>query len=358
MAGEKDSRGCDAANYDNDSGGSRTGPVTTAIIIVNWNSGELLGRCLRSVYAQVRVPNRLIVVDNASDDGSVERAAKHLRDAHLIRLPSNVGFARANNVAASVATDCEGLALLNPDAVPEPGWLDALVRAAERQPDVAAFASQMRQAANPTLLDGAGDSYHPCGLAWRNGHGVRWTEWSCAEVEVFAACAAAGFYRHDAFDEVGGFDERYFCYLEDVDLGFRLRLAGYRCLYVPSAVVYHWGSSTTGPRSNFAVYHTERNVVWTFVKNMPGRLLWRYLPHHVALNLAATVYYLARGQGRVALRAKRDALRELGWVLRARASIQRDRRVPPDAPHRAMSSLASHPRYHPAREFTHSARPG
>ena len=173
--------------------------------------------------------------------------------------------------------------------------------AAEREPAAAAFASQMLLASAPDSLDGAGDSYHVSGRAWRNGHRARRASWPPADVEVFAACAAAALYRRAAFDEVNGFDEHYFCYFEDVDLGFRLRLGGYRCLYVHAAVVRHVSSGLAGYRSDFAVYHGERNMVWTFFKDMPGPLLWLYLPQHVVLNLAALLYYPWRGQGRVVL---------------------------------------------------------
>jgi GT2 family glycosyltransferase len=161
------------------------------------------------------------------------------------------------------------LALLNPDAFPEPGWLEALVQAAEREPTVAAFASRLVLASSPEYLDGAGDSYHASGRAWRNGHRRPLAGWPASDVEVFAPCAAAALYRRAAFDEVGGFDEQYFCYFADVDLGFRLRLRGHRCLYVHGAVVRHIGSALSGYKSEFAVYHGERNAVWTFFKDMP-----------------------------------------------------------------------------------------
>ncbi len=259
-----------------------------------------------------------------------------LRTTELIKLPSNAGFAKANNIAARAARDYDALALLNPDAVADPGWLDALVRAAELEPTAASFASQMRLAESPELLDGAGDTYHVSGRAWRNGHRQRWTEWPRHNVEVFAPCAAAALYRRAAFEEVGGFDETYFCYFEDVDLGFRLRLNGYRSIYVPSAIVTHVGSATTGYRSDFAVYHGERNAVWTFFKDMPAPLLWMYLPQHLALNIAALMYYPRRGQGRLVLKAKVDALRQLPSIMRRRRDVQRQRRIAPWALRRAM----------------------
>ena len=301
--------------------------MTVAVLIVNWNGGDLLSRCLDSLQQQRRRPDHIVVVDNGSSDDSLQRAERLLRDVQIIRLSCNVGFARANNIAAQAARRFDALALLNPDAFAEPGWLDALVSAAEREPTVASFACQMLLASEPAHLDGAGDSYHVSGRAWRNGHRVSSSKWPAADAEVFAPCGAAALYRREAFDEVDGFDEGFFCYFEDVDLGFRLRLRGYRCLYVHSAVVRHVSSALSGYRSDFAVYHGERNAVWTFVKNMPGPLLWMYLPQHLALNVAALLYYPWRGQGRVVLKAKLDALRGLPSVLSRRRLVQRTRRL-------------------------------
>jgi GT2 family glycosyltransferase len=301
--------------------------VTVAVLIVNWNGGDLLSRCLDALRRQLRQPDHVIVVDNGSSDDSLVRAEPYLRDVELIRLSCNVGFARANNIAARAAGRFDALALLNPDAFAEPGWLDALVTAAERDPRTAAFASQIRMDAAPQLLDGAGDSYHTSGRAWRNGHRARCAEWPETDAEVFSPCAAAALYRREAFEEVHGFDEEYFCYFEDVDLGFRLRLRGYRCLYVHRAIVRHVSSALLGYRSDFAVYHGERNAVWTFFKNMPGPLLWLYLPQHLALNLAALLVYPWRGQGGVVIRAKLDAVRGLPSVLKRRRLVQRERRI-------------------------------
>ncbi len=310
--------------------------MRVAALIVNWNGGELLKDCLKSLTDQRRPPDHVIVVDNNSTDQSLELAAGPLRSAELIRLPSNVGFAKANNIAARAAHGFDAFALLNPDAVAEAGWLEALVRAADLEPTAASFASQMRLAESPEYLDGAGDSYHVSGRAWRNGHRQRWIEWPRDTVEVFAPCAAAALYRRAPFEEVGGFDETFFCYFEDVDLGFRLRLNGYRSVYVPAAIVSHVSSASSGYRSDFAVYHGERNAVWTFVKDMPGPLFWMYLPQHVALNVAALLYYPRRGQGRLVLRAKLDALRRLPSIVRLRRDVQRQRRVGSWALRRAM----------------------
>jgi GT2 family glycosyltransferase len=301
--------------------------VKVAVLVVNWNAGALLARCLESLARQSRPPDRIVVVDNASSDGSLDLAAPYLNGAEVIRLNENAGFAKANNIAARAAGGVDALALLNPDAFAEPGWLAALVDAAERHPEIAAFASQMRLDATPERLDGAGDSYHVSGRAWRNGHNAAAASWPAGEHEVFAPCAAAALYRRVAFDEIGGFDESYFCYFEDVDAGFRLRLHGHRSLYVPSAVVRHVSSALSGYRSEFAVYHGERNSVWTFVKNMPAPLFWLYLPQHLALNAASLFFYPLRGQGRAVWRAKWHALLGLRTVLGQRSAEQRGRRV-------------------------------
>jgi GT2 family glycosyltransferase len=301
--------------------------MTIAVLIVNWNGGDFLKQCLESLHAQRRRADHIVVVDNGSTDESLRLAASALRDVELIRLGTNVGFAQANNVAARAAGRFDGFALLNPDAFADPGWLEALEQGADRDRTAAAFASQMRLVSAPDRLDGAGDSYHVSGRAWRNGHRVQSNDWPAADAEVFAPCAAAALYRRQAFEEVGGFDESYFCYFEDVDLGFRLRLRGHRSVYVHSAIVHHVGSGATGYRSDFAVFHGERNAVWTYLKNMPAVLLWMYLPQHLLLNLAALLYYPRRGQGRVVFKAKWDAVRGIPRILKQRRLVQRSRQV-------------------------------
>ena len=242
----------------------------------------------------------------------------------MLAQEANLGFARGNNLACTAAAiDSEWIALLNPDAFVEPDWLEALLAAAQSYPAFDVFGSQLVNAADPALLDGTGDAYHVSGLVWRMGHGVPVATFPEQRREVFSPCAAAALYRRSALLQVGGFDEDFFCYLEDVDLGFRLRLAGYRCLYVPASVAHHVGSGTTGGQhSDFAVYHGHRNLVWTYVKDMPGVLFWILMPMHLAMNLAALILFALRGQGKQMLRAKFDAIRGIAKMWRKRHSIQ------------------------------------
>ncbi len=298
-----------------------------AVIIVNFNSGPLLGQCLRHLRAQTHHPKRVMVVDNASHDGSTDGLAREYPEVEWVRLERNLGFAAANNLAAQRADGVEWLALLNPDAFPEPDWLERLLAAALTHPDCASFGSRLLDAGDPSRLDGTGDVYHVSGLAWRRGHGQRVVAGATADEEIFAPCAAAALYRRSTFLEVGGFDQDYFCYFEDIDLGFRLRLLGHHCRYVPEAVVLHVGSAITGRRSSFSLYHGHRNLVWTYCKNMPGLLFWIYLPQHLLLNLGAMAWFALRGQGVTLLRAKWDALRGLPRCWRQRRVIQARRRI-------------------------------
>ncbi len=217
------------------------------------------------------------------------------------------------------------LALLNADAFPQPDWLDQLMAAAASHPG-AFFASRQIRADQPQLLDGEGDVYHVSGLAWRGDYNARVSPPGSIR-EVFSACGAAALIPRREFLAVEGFDEDYFAYQEDVDLGFRLRLLGLKCYLIPTAIVHHMGSAATGKLSDFVIYHGHRNLVWTFVKDMPTGLFWIYLPLHIAMNCFYVVSYSLRGRGPVIWSSKLDALRGLRDVLTKRGHVQPQRRV-------------------------------
>ena len=309
-----------------------------SVIIVCWNSANYLSRCLNSLSAQTNRNFEVIIVDNDSKDNSVlglEENYPNL-DLRIEHLESNLGFAVANNIGARLARG-KWLALLNSDAFPEPDWLEQLVRAADDNPKFTFFASRQIQANTPELLDGTGDVYHVSGLGWRQNYNHLTSKYGIQPGEIFSACAAAALYSRDDFLKVGGFDEDYFSYFEDIDLGFRLRLIGGRCFYVPKAVVYHIGSASTGVRSDFSVYYGYRNLEWTYFKDMPSVLFWFYLPLHIAVNFFFLIYFSFKGLGSAIWRAKMDALRELPAMLEKRRTIQRERRVSITDIHRVMS---------------------
>jgi GT2 family glycosyltransferase len=306
---------------------TRLKPGMVTIVIVNFNGGDMICQCLAALARQSFQDFVTVVVDNNSSDGSVVAIRERHPQVEILALDANAGFAGGVNYALRAHVQGPLVALLNPDAFPAPDWLESLVAAASRHPEFAAFGSRMFRDAAQLHLDGVGDAYHVSGLPWRQGHGCANGIWYDSEREIFAPCAAAALYRRSALEAVGLLDEEFFLYVEDVDLGFRLRLAGYRALYVPEACIQHVGSAFVGRNSDFQVYHGHRNLVWVFVKNMPGALFWLFLPLHVALNLVTLLWFSLRGKGKVIFRAKRDALLGIPHYWRKRKSVHAHRKA-------------------------------
>ena len=298
------------------------------MVVVNWNSYEILAQCLSSLAKQTLSFVRVVVVDNGSEPQLKHLTCARPENTEYVKLPSNNGFARANNIAFNMLQDCEWIALANPDTFLEPDWLENMVSGIDCFPDFSFFSSILIQANNCSFFDGLGDVYHTSGLAWKDAHGWGLNQLSVYEREIFSPCAAAAIYKREALQEVGGFDEDYFCYYEDVDLGFRLRLAGHRCMLLPSAVAHHVGFATTeGGNSNFVIYHGHRNLVWTYIKNMPGIFFWLYLPQHCLLNMYNIFHLILSGKGWVILRAKYNAIKGIPVMWRKRALIQANKNV-------------------------------
>ncbi len=296
-----------------------------AILIVNWNSWELLVGCLEALARQTYKNFQVFVADNASREPAPENLFSLFPEVIFVENKLNHGFAAGNNRLAALAAKFEWLLLLNPDAFPEPLWLEELIKASQKHPEYSSFSSRLMQ--SETICDGDGDCYHVSGLAWRYGHGKTVDNENTPE-EIFAPCAAAAMYRTKDFLSVGGFDEDFFCYFEDVDLGFRMRLVGHRCLLVRTARVLHLGSATSGGRhSDFTVYHGHRNLVWTYIKNMPGILFWIFLPYHLLANIACVALHVPKGRGGIVIKAKIDALKKLPATWRKRRTIQAARKV-------------------------------
>jgi GT2 family glycosyltransferase len=224
------------------------------------------------------------------------------------------------------------VALLNNDTEQHPGWLAALVRAADEHPEAGFFASKLVDYRDRRLLDGAGDAVRRSGLPYRLGHGEIDRGQFENEAFVFSACAAAALYRREMLDDIGLFDEDFFSNCEDGDLSFRAQLAGYRCLYVPDAVVYHVGSASTGgKRSALNTRLGTQNGINVLVKNLPATLAWRMLPSIVAGQLSrALTIGLSPGGARAYLEGLAGARLHLPSMLEKRREIQKHRRVPDD----------------------------
>ena len=296
------------------------------VVVINWNSGELLYKCLKNLSMQTVVPDRIIVFDNSSDDSSLDVCSEFI-SVEVQKSNENIGFAKANNLVLSQVRT-EFIALLNPDAFPEPTWLEELLLAAHTHADVPSFSSRQMKYNKEGVVDGLGDEYHFSGLAWRRSCRQTLRDSDLLSREVFSACAAAALYRTKILKVIGGFDEDFFCYLEDVDLGFRLRLAGYKAMYVPAAVVQHVGSATTGGKgSDISSYYGNRNILWVYMKNMPSLLFWLFLPIHLAMNFSVLTLFFIRGRGKLMWRAKLDALKGFPMTLKKRSEIQKNRKA-------------------------------
>ena len=307
-----------------------------AVVIINYNGASYIEACLTALSSQTVAADRILVVDNASTDQSGDLVEVKFPQVELIRLEENTGFAGGNNIAFKAVEDCTWVALLNPDTEASPTWIEQLKTAINDSPGINIFSCRLEDLHTPGLLDGTGDQYHVSGLGWRRDHGYSVDIKRNKEEVVFAPCAAAALYRLSAVRAAGAFDEDYFCYNEDTDLVFRMRLGGERCIHLDHCVVRHAGSGISGLSSAFSIYHGHRNLVWTFFKNMPTPLLWLYLPQHLLLNLVSIAYFSFKGQSRVILKAKWHAVRGLPRIFRLRKQIQKNRRVSCNAISSAM----------------------
>lgn len=309
-------------------------PVAVTVAVVAYGSAATLARCLEHLAAQSFRDFELVLVDNASPQREAQGVA--FPGARLIENPQNLGFAAACNQAARAGRG-RWLVLLNPDAYAAPDWLEALVAATARHPGIRSFTSRQVLDEDPAILDGLGDVMSAPGIPYRGGY-LTPDPGDTPEGEVFSPCGAAMMIDRELFLSMGGFDESFFCYCEDVDLGYRLQLAGEPTVLVPGAVVRHVGSASSGgPKSEFAVFHGNRNRFWVVLKDTPALLLPLVLPLH----LASVAYVSLRGPNRpylpVVLRAYRSAFAGLGGVLKSRARVQKARRASALSIARAMT---------------------
>lgn len=295
------------------------------VIIVAYNSRSHFSR-LKTALERQTLPFKLMVLDNASRCEDRADINDFPAGAELFQSEKNLGFAGGNNFVAEKVTT-PFIALLNPDAFPEPDWLAALLDAAERHPNAGAIGSLQISAADPNRLDGFGDCYAPMGAYWRGGYGAPVESALLREGEVFSACAAAALYRTDAWREVGGFDSDYFCYCEDVDLCFRLRLLGWRVIQTHNAIVYHVGGGSSRTPSRFSDYYAMRNGIWTFHKNVPALLYWFMTPIHVLLLMRYLLGSVRNGRWAGVSSGIYDGLITLPRIWRSRMTIQRARKI-------------------------------
>ncbi|HOG97343.1 MAG TPA: glycosyltransferase family 2 protein [Methanothrix soehngenii] len=290
-----------------------------SVIVLNYNGKGFLNSCLSSLASQTYSDFEVIVVDNGSRDGSPEYIEENYPWVRLAKNDENLGFAGGTNVGIRAAKG-KFIITLNNDSMADRRFIEELIKPMA-DPEVGVCAAKMLFPDG--RINSAGICISRSGAAWDRGmFEPDRGQYEFVE-EVFGACAGAALYRREMLDEIGLFDEDFFLYLEDVDLAFRARLAGWKCLYVPGARVIHHHGGTAGVGSDLAVYYGNRNIVWYPIKDFPFRLLITSLPFIVARNLAVIPYYALRGQGGVILKSKLDALKGVVKMMEKRKDVVR-----------------------------------
>jgi GT2 family glycosyltransferase len=296
-----------------------------SVVIPNWNGAAYLPACLESLRGQTYASFEVIAADNASTDGSQELLRDDYPEVRLVQLPENRGFTGAANAGIEAARG-EVVALLNNDTEVEPGWLAAIVDAFDRHPEAGMVASKMLLHDARDTFHTAGDTYSLGGLPGNRGVWEKDEGQYDAEEYVFSACGGSAVYRRAMLEEIGLLDQDFFFSCEDVDLGWRAQLAGWRCVYVPGAVVYHHLAATGGDVT--ASYYNGRNYLWLIAKNYPGPLLRRHWPRIVRTQARIAWEALKAWRGRAArarLRGMLAGLLTLPRALRKRKRVQRMR---------------------------------
>ncbi len=322
------------------------------VVVPNWNGIDMIEECLRSLEAQT-IEHAVIVVDNGSTDGSNSLIHHKFPHVELLEFSDNAGFAGGVNrgIRPALERGVDYIALLNNDAVADSRWLESLVGALESEPKAGAVAAKI-QTQDGKRLDSTGDFYSIWGLPFPRGRGeVDGGQYdSAGSREVFAVSGGASLYRAEMLRQIGLFDELFFAYYEDVDLGFRAQLAGWKMIYEPKAVVRHYigGTSsrideyqegedeTTKPRpqdpdqnrpSPFARYHSVKNFTYIYTKNMPGWLYWKYLPRFLTSWGLMMASDTRRGLIVTNLKANGTALAHVAAMFLKRRAIQKGRKM-------------------------------
>jgi len=317
-------------------------------VVVTWNRCDLLRSCLESLALQNwEPPFEVIVVDNGSDDGSPEMVAREFSETaafrlKLIRNRENRGFCAANNQGFE-ASNTELIALLNNDAEAAPDWLSALAGAFEGRPDVGMAASKILVYEDPQRIDKVGHLIYPDGQNRGRGSGELDAGQYDRIEEVLWPDGCAAMYRRAMLEGIGGFDEDFFAYADDAELGLRARIAGWKCIYIPRAVARHHRGATLGLRSGRRLELIERNRVLLAAKLFPWSLLWLNVAYYLA-RLGAGLWAAMRHKGEVSrypgvrgkmsaalamLKGDFSALMLLPRMLRKRRSVNRIRKLSP-----------------------------
>ncbi len=304
-----------------------TPPMDTrvAVLVPNYNGIDLLPALIESVLAQSYPDWHLIVVDDASTDGSLALLAERWPTVRVLAQPANRGFAASVNSGLRTVS-AEYVAILNSDVELEPDWLQRLVETLDRYPDAGSATGKTLLYGNRAVIDGAGNQMRWSGAATRRGHGSADCGQYDSPTEVISACAGFALYRRAAFDTVGGFDEDLVAYYEDVDWGLRAQLAGWRCRYEPRAVAYHIGGATHGSASRYLRLQ-RRNQLLVVVKCFPLAALLVRWPQILLGQIVLLARGTAGGCASIQVLAILDAARAAPGFVRKRALVAQTRTV-------------------------------
>jgi len=293
-----------------------------SVILVNWNGRQFLPDCLSALRQQTFRGFETIFVDNASTDDSLEYVRANFPEVKIVALENNRGFS-GGNIAGYAHASGETIVLLNNDTEAHPEWLEAIYRASHAFPAAGSFACKMMYFNDRTRIENCGFQIDSAGIAAELGRdeldGSEWT----ASREVFGACGGAVAYRRRMLEQVGFLDPDFFMIYEDVDLSFRAQLSGFRCVYVPKAIVYHHYRSTIKKRPALQVFYSQRNIDFVYWKNLPLAFILRSAPRRLLYELGSALYFFRLGSGVPFFRAKLDVLRRLPSVLKKRRVIQK-----------------------------------
>ncbi|MCE1245517.1 MAG: glycosyltransferase family 2 protein [Firmicutes bacterium] len=326
-----------------------------SVVIPNWNGKKLLHICLDSLKKQTFGNFETILVDNGSTDGSVEYVTENYPDVKIVRHSTNLGFAAGVNAGIRVA---EGsiIVIFNNDAEASPEWLEVIDRKVSEHPEAGFFACRVVLYHKRDTLDSAGVQFFSDGRFILRGHFHPDDHEYRVEKEIFGIHGTAGIYRKEALDETGLFDEDFHSYMEESDLNIRLNLMGYRCLYIPEAVIYHIGSVTgmqasrDGTKfdkqkeepvanqgdygkkiSDFIAFHTLRNRWFLIVKSFPPGLIIKNLPAMILLEVSQFIKWnLKERRPGVYFGAMMDFLKKLPKMLKKRSGIMKSRKITDD----------------------------
>jgi GT2 family glycosyltransferase len=294
-----------------------------SVVVVNFNGKTFLDDCLSALAHQTFRDFEVILVDNGSSDGSADYVRERYPFVILVETGKNLGFAGGTNAGIHAA---QGVFIftLNNDTIADPHLFEEIIKPMQINPCVGMCGAKM------LFPDGRINSTAICisrsGAAWDRGMGESDQGQYDRPEEIFGPCGGAALYRRKMLDDIGLFDEDFFLFMEDVDLAFRGRLAGWTCRYVPTARVVHCHGGTAGFRSDLSIYYGNRNLIWYTVKTFPLQLLLLSIPWIIGRNCSVIPFYLFQGRGRVIIRAELDMIRGIPRMIRKRREVKR--RVP------------------------------